>query len=445
MPSYLTTCYSINYTLEKYFTYSYLKKSLLTAGFLLIVMIMCLPVATVQAQEKCAVVAYQKILKTKFPKLEGTSGFEQWMKKKLQQKYEEGTKYSRQEAEVIQIPVVVHIIHGANEAEGVGKNLAKAQIESQITVLNEDFRRLNDDASNTPAVFQPVAADIEIEFVLAKRDPEGLPTDGIVRVVGEKSQYGLVDQYEMKALSNWPSDEYLNIWVTDLANDFLGYAQFPVSSLEGLEDASNHALTDGVVIDYRAFGSEALYPPADLINAYSLGRTTTHEVGHYLGLRHIWGDSNQCSVDDFCEDTPRTNIDHGGLSTCDFPTSNNGCGSDDMFQNYMDYTDDKCMNLFTLDQKARMRTVMDNSPRRASLKDSRGDELPVIVNNDLGIRTILTPGSSNCDLTIAPAIEVRNYGSNAISSASVAVRLNGVTQETLTYSLNLDYLDRDTL
>lgn len=394
-------------------------------------------------QEKCAVVPYQKQLKTTHPKLESADAFEKWMHKKLSNTKPITQRANRAEAEVVTIPVVVHIIHNG-ETKGIGLNLSDGQIESQIEVLNEDFRRTNADASNTPAVFQPVAADVEIEFVLAKRDPEGLATDGIVRLRGNQNSYSIGDQYIMKSQSYWPSEDYLNIWVSDLSGGFLGYAQFPVSSLEGLEDASNYHLTDGVAIDYRAFGSEAKYPPADLSEQYNLGRTTTHEVGHFLGLRHIWGDNSQCGSDDFCADTPQSIGDNGGLGNCTFPGPNS-CGSDDMFQNYMDYTDDVCMNLFTLDQKDRMRVVLDNSPRRASLKDSKGDEAPVFVANDLGIRKIITPRASECETTFTPMVEVRNYGSNSITTSQITVSIDGMIAETLNSNHSLGYLDIDTL
>lgn len=400
------------------------------------------------AQEKCAVVPYQELLHKKYPKLQSKPEFENWLQEKIIKK-KESVSLLRQEAEVITIPVVVHVIHNG-ENIGVGRNIADGQIESQIDVLNEDFRRNNADAVNTPAVFQPVAADVEIEFVLAKRDPEGLPTNGIVRVQGNQSTYDLAEQYAMKSLSYWPSEDYLNIWVADLSGSFLGYAQFPVSSLQGLEDASEYALTDGVAIDYKVMGSVEKYPPADLIPDYSLGRTGTHEVGHFLGLRHIWGDGG-CSVDDFCADTPAAGNDHGGLADCDFPGPNS-CGSDseplenyDMFQNYMDYTDDVCMNLFTLDQKARMRVVMDESPRRASLKDSKGDEPPVMAANDLGIRNIISPNSFECLTTFTPRLEVRNYGTNAITSAQISVSVDGTVEEVKNVTLNLGLLEIDTV
>ncbi|MEM6524611.1 MAG: choice-of-anchor J domain-containing protein [Bacteroidota bacterium] len=337
---------------------------------------------------------------------------------------------------------MVHIIH-FGENIGVGRNISEAQIISQIDVLNEDFRRMNADAANTPTIFQPVASDTEIEFELAQRDPEGLATTGINRVNGGKSSWLLVDNYELKTLSNWPSEDYMNIWVTALADNFLGYAQFPVSDIGGLETASRSAITDGIVVDYRAFGSVAKDEDAVLDPRYDLGRTTTHEVGHYLGLRHIWGDGG-CGVDDFCADTPASSNSNLNLSNCSFPGPSR-CGSDDMFQNYMDFTDDICMNLFTEDQKTRIRAVMDNSPRRVSLANSLGAEPPVVAANDLGIRNILSPLKTSCDDVVVPTLEVRNYGTNLITSAEIQSSIAGVVQNSTTLSLDLDPLELATV
>ncbi|MBL6446788.1 choice-of-anchor J domain-containing protein [Fulvivirga sp. 29W222] len=415
-------------------------KSLFIAGFLLCIAT-CIPFR-IYAQ-RCATVEYQKLRQEKYPYLESETNFESWLKRKIEErKTARANGVTREEATVYTIPVVVHVIHNG-EPLGVGINIPDDQIISQIEVLTEDFRRTNADASNTPAMFLPVAADIELEFTLAKRDPEGLATSGITRINGERSQWSLTDNYELKSLSLWPPEDYLNIWVTDLSGSYLGYAQFPTTGLlAGLDAASESKFTDGVVIDYRAFGSEDKYPPANVINSYNLGRTTTHEVGHFFGLRHIWGDdSGGCSLSDYVDDTPNQ-----GGSTNGCPGTNpESCSSTDMIQNYMDYTDDACMNIFTNGQKARIRTILDNSPRRASLKNSKGATSPVVVNNDLGIREVVSPLYSSCAGSVTPTLAIRNYGNNNITSAEITFQLNGGAIQGTTFILNLAPLEIDTV
>jgi hypothetical protein len=397
------------------------------------------------AQDKCATDDLP------INKSESIEHFEQWMKQKISigQRYGIQNNTSRT-AQVLRIPVVVHIIHNG-ESIGTGINLSDAQIISQIQVLNEDFRRQNADASNTPTEFQPFAADVEVEFVLALQDPEGLPTDGIVRVKGSQSLWHPVDdQVKLSAESYWPAEDYFNIWVTDLENPYLGYAQFPVSNLPGLENGNTNRNTDGVAIDYLAFGSNEKYPDSNLQSNYNLGRTTTHEVGHFLGLRHIWGDGD-CTADDYCNDTPAASKHNSGYGdTCTFPGPNS-CGSGngdlpDMFQNYMDYTDDKCMNLFTLDQKSRIQTVLANSPRRATLTGSKGLQEPVLKPLDLEIKDIITPTVSVCGEVVRPEIIIRNYGENSINSVSINLYINNNLQEEKTISnLNLQTYEVDTV
>ncbi len=340
--------------------------------------------------------------------------FEQWINAKKKDRVNEAlrTLDTKQDAEVLRVPVVVHVIH-RGEAEGQGTNIPLEQIEDQIRILNEDFRRQNADQVQTLPIFQPVAADIMIEFVLAKQTPDGFLTNGITRTQGEQQSYGLNSASSLSNLSYWPAEDYFNIWVVPLSNSYLGYAQFPVSSLEGLENSSNNRETDGIVIDYRYFGS------VGNAASNSLGRTTTHEVGHFFGLRHIWGDGD-CSADDFVTDTPLQAAESDGC-----PFGQESCGSPDMYQNYMDYTDDVCMNLFTQDQKDRMLIVLFNSPRRASLLNSPGLDTPVIADNDAGIEEIISPLQSECSGQITPILEILNAGSETINSVSVHLYLQG--------------------
>ena len=247
---------------------------------------------------------------------------------------------------VVTIPTVVHVVYRTST-----QNISDAQIQSQIDVLNEDFRRLNADADNVWSQ----AADAEIEFCLATVDPNGNPTNGITRTSTTKRSFSYsndgVKFNSQGGKDAWPSGSYLNIWVCDLGNGLLGYAQFP----------GGPAATDGVVIDFAYFGriGTATAP-------YELGRTATHEVGHWLNLRHIWGDG-PCGVDDFVSDTPESDAANYACAV-----GHVSCGSVDMVQNYMDYSYDGCMNLFTSGQKSRMQSLFAPGGARASLLTSPG-------------------------------------------------------------------------
>jgi hypothetical protein len=246
---------------------------------------------------------------------------------------------------VVTIPVVVHVIYNT-----ASENISDAQVLSQIDVLNKDFRRLNVDADNT----WPQAADSEIAFCMASVDPNGNPTNGITRTSTGVTAFGTNDQMKFNSSGGkdaWPAGNYLNIWVCDISGGILGYAQFPGGA----------ASTDGVVIDYQYYGTigTATAP-------FNLGRTATHEVGHWLNLRHIWGDG-PCNVDDGVADTPTSDAANYGC-----PIGHISCSTVDMVQNYMDYTDDACMNLFTSGQKTRMRALFEPGGFRASLLNSNG-------------------------------------------------------------------------
>ena len=245
---------------------------------------------------------------------------------------------------LIRIPVVVHVIYNT-----AAQDISDAQIHSQIDVLNRDFRRLNADASSTPSVFAGVAADARIEFALAVRDPSCAPTSGITRTATPATGWVFTDE-GMKATSTgghdpWDVTKYLNVWVVNYTDSTLGYGTFP----------SMPANIQGVACHYRAFGTGSSF---SLISGAHLGRTMTHEVGHWLNLIHIWGGlSPSCTDSDSIGDTPNQNFSSlfSGTTCLTFPALSCSNGPNgDMFINYMDYSGDQCMNLFTADQVARM-------------------------------------------------------------------------------------------
>jgi hypothetical protein len=259
-------------------------------------------------------------------------------------------KTSDLRAEIVTIPVHFIIVHAPGEEVGTGDNLSMDHILSQLQVMNEDFRRLNADATNTPSVF--AAADSEVEFCLATIDPMGNPTDGITRYPTNQSFDP--NEFTIKQETNWPRDTYLNIWVTpDIGA--LGYAYVPSISF------LPNAVLDGVVCRTSAFGDIgfATHP------VYNLGRTVTHEIGHYLGLGHIWRNDG-CGADDGFDDTPKQDDENFGCRNHPSPSCSNG---GDMFMNYMDYVDDDCMNAFTEDQNTYMHLIL-NGPRASLLNAS---------------------------------------------------------------------------
>jgi pregnancy-associated plasma protein-A len=243
-------------------------------------------------------------------------------------------------AKLITLPVVVHVVHQTPE-----QDVSDAQIKSQIDVLNRDYRAKNTDIRKVPPVWKSLVLDANIQFALATKDPAGKPTSGITRTATTVDAFGADDAVKAKktgGVDAWPADRYLNMWVCQLSGGLLGYAQFP----------GGPAKTDGAVILYSAFGTRR-----GAVAPFNKGRTATHEIGHFLGLRHIWGDKNDCTGNDFVVDTPPARQANTGKPTFPHVTCNNG-PSGDMFMNYMDYVDDDAMFMFTTGQVARMNATL---------------------------------------------------------------------------------------
>ncbi len=253
--------------------------------------------------------------------------------------------------EIITIPVVIHVLYNNST-----QNISDAQVMSQLRVLNEDFRRLNADASQTPEAFKSSAADCRIMFCLAQVNPRGAAQKGIVRKFTNRTSFSVDDDMKFSAAGGddaWDAKKYLNIWVCNMQSNSIGYATPP----------NSEAVRDGVVIQYDCFGTVGTvrYP-------FNKGRTATHEIAHWMGISHIWGD-NSCGSDGI-DDTPRQSNYNSNcpsfpkLSSCS-PNANG-----DMFMNFMDYTNDACMNMFTNGQKQRMRNVFSGTGYRNSFLKS---------------------------------------------------------------------------
>ncbi len=268
-------------------------------------------------------------------------------------------------SELLRIPIVVHVIHN-NTTNTIGgrqnPNITDDQIKSQIDVLNEDYRKK---ANTLGFNSNPLGADMNIEFFLAETDPQGNASNGITRNFTSRQSFDPFSDTDQQFLSNisyWPSDCYLNIWTTTLANNYLGFSQFPSApNFDGL-DADGDEKVDGVFIDYRYFGRNS---SGITSKYYNKGRTTTHEIGHWFGLIHTWGDED-CG-NDYVADTPTTQGPNLTVVCIDKFSTCTGKSTRNMIENYLDYTIDSCMNIFTKGQLERVNAVLELSPRRKKI------------------------------------------------------------------------------
>ncbi|WP_108422643.1 M43 family zinc metalloprotease [Muricauda amoyensis] len=268
--------------------------------------------------------------------------------------------------DIYTLPIVVHIIHNGEEV-GEGTNLSIERIMKQVEILNEDFRKKKDTRGYNN---HPDGDDAKIQFVLAKQDPDGNPTNGIVRKqISTVPDHVPNSEYHSFAyLSYWDSDHYINIWTApypeSMVEILLGKSTGPETDLPGIYILPEPDNIEGIIINWAVFGE------SDFDTIHNLGRTLTHEMGHYLGLMHTWG-SGDCELNDYCEDTPA--VDHVVWAASPYL----GCQDEEVqVANYMNYSPDDVMNMFTKDQIGRMRYVLENSPRRNSLLTSKGLDNP---------------------------------------------------------------------
>ncbi|GGG34994.1 M43 family zinc metalloprotease [Bizionia arctica] len=368
---------------------------------------------------RCATVEMDELRRQKDPTIQSQEAFENWLAPLIEARKirvaEEKANGTFRRA-VVNIPIVFHVLTGS---QGDTNDLSAARIQAQIDQLNIDFRNL---AGSTHAA----ATDAEINFIPAMIDPDGnaMTEPGIDRVYGYSGTISTAAlDNTIKPATIWDRSLYANIWTANLGGGLLGYAQFPSNStLPGLDTNGGSALTDGVVILAGSVGSVANPGTA---SPYNLGRTLTHEVGHWIGLRHIWGDST-CG-NDYCADTPQTTTSNGGCpsnqTTCD--------GIRDMVENYMDYTNDACMNIFTFDQVNRMVTVLENGTGISNLPNSTtGNSEPVIA---FGTPNVSEVEGTSCNSRFVD-ISV-NIGLAPSENATVTFSLSGTATNLVDYEL----------
>ncbi|MBL0078972.1 MAG: T9SS type A sorting domain-containing protein [Bacteroidetes bacterium] len=331
---------------------------------------------------------------------------------------------NRMGADTIVIPVVFHVIYKTAD-----QNISNQRIAEQIDILNKDFARLNADASNTPSRFQSIASGIKIKFCLANRDPNGNPTTGIERKLTTLTSFSPNDS-KMKltsdgGLDGWNRNKYLNLWTCNITGGILGFATFPGGT----------ASLDGVVLLYSTVGNGTLSP-------YNKGRTATHEVGHWMGLYHIWSSiaddqctnqNSQCTDSDNIGDTPnQCGATYGcpsGIQTDFCNNTANGI----MYMNYMDYVNDNCMNMFTVGQIAKVQSILNTS--RSAILTSDGCSGSNVVIIDAQPLQILAPTGASCLTTFTPSVKFRNNGNGNITALQFTFGTVG-SSDSLTFIYN---------
>ena len=311
-----------------------------------------------EAQRTCGSMQYLQEQMAKDPALYQKMQDQEIELKKWEKR--EDSLYQKSAGSLYTIPVVFHILY--NNSASDPTNISMDQILSQLDVLNEDFRATNADITTVPSGFTSSVADMEIEFCLAAVDPNGLGTTGVTRTLTTTTVFtSSTNDAKFTSMGGkdiWDRNKYLNIWVVPGLVDgdgdgLLGYGQFP----------GNAANTDGVVCLTSTIGR----PPFNTAGgAYDLGRTTTHEVGHWLNLKHIWGDDCgdgifQCAGTDNVSDTPNQECSNGGCPTYPLYDGCNSTSPGVMFMNYMDYVNDACMVMFSNGQRTRARAALSGS------------------------------------------------------------------------------------
>ncbi|MGZ8554265.1 MAG: M43 family zinc metalloprotease [Chitinophagaceae bacterium] len=364
------------------------------------------------AQRACSSFDYEEQQLKNDPSLQAKiEGIENFIQRKLTS-VQSGVAGKPHVGSVIKIPVVVHILYNKSQ-----ENISDEKVFSQIKILNESFRRLHADTANTPEWFKSIAADCGIEFQLAISDPQRRATTGITRKYTPVTRWGSDDQMKFSARTGrdaWDPENYLNIWVCNLAN-VAGYSSFPGGPSE----------KDGIVVAYNLFGK-------NIKAGYELGKTAVHEIGHWLGLRHIWGDS-YCG-DDWVDDTPKQGNFTPGCPSGVRPSCSSG-PKGDMYMNYMDLTYDACTNLFTEGQKERMRGFFDPGGARSAIRSSYAllppqiNEIPPPEETPLWLQPLLYPNPATSELILDLSYDIRWLGqqiriTNTLGQNVMQVQIN---------------------
>jgi len=375
---------------------------------------------TVNAQDRCGTMPLLEANFKKDPSLKAR--FEQ-QENQLQRLI--AARISSPSARVeatLTVPVVFHIVMAYSG------DVTDAQVKAQLDTLNKIYAGLNADSARIPPHFKSLFGHAGIQFCLARRTPDGKNTSGIIRYTTTQSSFS--DNNGVKHVATgganaWNTSQYLNIWLCQLSGGLLGYATFPNTGASA---------DQGVVVDYRSL-------PGGSLTNYNGGKSMAHELGHYFNLRHIWGDDGgACSGSDFVDDTPnQTDHTYGTPSTV---IVHDACSPNDpgiMYQNYMDYSDDGVMEMFTPQQVTRMQTAA--TTYRASLFASGGCVPVVAKNYDAAVQAVNTPVTRVCTTDFTPAVTIANNGSVTLTSLAISARVDNGPVVTTNWTGSLTTLD----
>ncbi|HEX6427884.1 MAG TPA: M43 family zinc metalloprotease [Niastella sp.] len=361
-------------------------------------------IAASKAQERCGSMKVLENTLKRNPALQVRFETQTQNMRKLIMERKARLQMLRTEGTPVYIPIVFHIVLPNPSL------VTDAQIQNQVDQLNRDFGGLNEDSTRIPASFKPLFAKTGIQFRLAQRTPGNEPSTGIERITTSTAQFDITDPSVKYTASGgadaWDQNRFFNVWITELSQQYLGYATMP-GSLPVVEE--------GVVIKHTSLPGGS--------GPYSKGRTLVHETGHFFYLFHIWGDDNGCSGTDHIDDTPNQG------------TFTSGCPNDVvridnctltapgiMYENFMDYTDDACMVMYTLDQKDRMETSL--NLYRAGLLTSNGADPVIAFDLDAAAKSINTPLQRICSPTISPVITLRNKGKETLRAVTIYASIN---------------------
>lgn len=381
------------------------------------------------AQRKCGTEEAMQQLIASHPALQKVRERKEMRLQEMTRTVKQSRAFMRTTYPVVTIPVVVHIVLRNPD------QVTDEQVQSQIDALNRDYAANGSDISGLPAAWAERLGQANIQFCLAQRTPDDNFSNGIDRVTTTRNSFSVsnsasaVKHAGTGGADAWNSDNYLNIWVCNLSDNYLGIATFP----EGYPSDEQ-----GVVITYTGFGTTG-----SAVAPFNMGRTTVHEIGHFFSLRHIWGDESACAADDGIDDTP---LQGTYTYNCPrFPLTDR-CTVDSpgiMFNNFMDYSDDACMLLFTSDQVDRMRLTLEND--RSSLMFSEAC-LPLnLQENDASILTVAAPFGQICENNLVPKVVLRNQGKNPLTSAKIYYVVDNGQLISYDWTGNLTALKNDTI